>query len=57
MTVLEDTDALGAIVEARVAPGAVPAGDDLLPGPDALGTALHSALAELGTARQTHAAA
>ena len=56
VTVLEDTDALGAVVEARVAPGAVPTGD-LLPGPDALGTALHSVLAELGTARHTQAAA
>lgn len=56
VTVLEDTDALGTVVEARVAPGAVPTGD-LLPGPDALGTALHSVLAELGTARHTQAAA
>ena len=54
VTVLEDADDLGAVVGASATPTSV--GDaDALPGPDALGTALHSVLAELGTARRTAA--
>ena len=56
VTVLEDADALRPVVEARGMPTGVVTADPL-PGPDALGMALHSVLAELGTARRARAAA
>jgi UDP-N-acetylglucosamine transferase subunit ALG13 len=57
VTLLEDASTLGALVAGPVAPAASVPPADLLPGADALGTALHSALAELGTARRSRAAA
>jgi hypothetical protein len=56
VTVLEDADALRTVVKARATPASV-ATPDPLPGPDALGMALHSVLAELGTSRRARTAA
>jgi UDP-N-acetylglucosamine transferase subunit ALG13 len=54
VTVLEDEEWLPTVVDAPATPRVVSTAD-ALPGPDALGTVLQSALAELGTARRTAA--